>query len=234
MAEQKSLDLINKKNKSNTDELTKIAEQKTSEIFNRIEYLTSRLEEAKKRAQEVKQMKTGLFSTDKKVNASTELQVLQTDINIEMNDLIQESIRFTASSVMLAQAMYQNMNYSLLHGFKNTEGEILTLNDYGKKAIKAIMDDIDTIVKNEVNNIKRQASNEKKQQKKLIEMENKHILYTAKSEKKQKNLEKKLREFKKQDDNLINEIQRKIFIHRILIIISLLISISSIVMRFIF
>lgn len=120
------------------------AKNKAVEIFTRIESVSVRIAEAKKGAEVARDMKTGFFGgTGKKATATSNALVRTNEAIAEMNDLIQEAILFTKSSIEYSTIMMQAMSKMVEHGFKNANGEILELNESGTEFAEIIMSQAD-------------------------------------------------------------------------------------------
>ncbi|MHB9292198.1 hypothetical protein Holit_01292 [Hollandina sp. SP2] len=128
-------------------ELQKLAENKSVEIVRRIHATTKHITEAKQEADSAKAMKSGWFGkTGKKADATANAVVMTNAALSEMNDLIQESIKFTCSSIQFAQVMHKTMAYMMVNGFKDTNGQITQLSSDSKEAVQLILDEADDFV----------------------------------------------------------------------------------------
>jgi hypothetical protein len=128
-------------------ELQKLAEDKSVEILQKINATTERITEAKQEAEFVKAMKSGWFGkTRKKADATANAVVTTNEALSEMNNLLQESIRFTCSSIQFAQVMHKTMAYMMVNGFKDTNGQITQLSADSREAVQLILDEADDFV----------------------------------------------------------------------------------------
>jgi hypothetical protein len=128
-------------------ELQKLAEDKSVEILQKINTTTERIAEAKQEADLAKAMKSGwLGKTRKKTDATANAVVATNAALSEMNNLVQESIRFTCSSIQFAQVMHKTMAYMMVNGFKDTSGQITQLSSESQGAVQLILDEADDFV----------------------------------------------------------------------------------------
>ena len=120
------------------------AKQKAVEIYTRINSVSERIKEAKEDAEDASNMDVGMFGkTSKKATATSKALVRTNEAIAEMNDLIQEAIVFTKSSIEYSTIMMQAMSRMVEHGFKNTNGEIVELNESGTEFAEIIMSQAD-------------------------------------------------------------------------------------------
>jgi hypothetical protein len=132
-------------------ELHTLAEHKSAEILQRINATTERIAEAKQSAEAAKSMKSGWFGKTRKKTDATANAVVSTNAALsEMNTLLQESIRFTCSSIQFAQVMHKTMAYMMVNGFKDTDGKIKRLSGDSKEAVQLILDEADDFVKKQL------------------------------------------------------------------------------------
>jgi hypothetical protein len=128
-------------------ELQKLAETKSTEILQRINAVRERIKEANREANLAKDMKSGFFGkTAKKADATANALVASNEAVSEINNLIQESIKFTCSSIQFAQVMHKTMAYMMVNGFKDTNGQITQLSSDSKEAVQLILDEADDFV----------------------------------------------------------------------------------------
>jgi hypothetical protein len=128
-------------------ELQKLAEDKSVEILQKINATTERIAESKELAEDAKNMRSGWFGkTRKKADATANAVVAANAALSEMNNLLQESIRFTCSSIQFAQVMHKTMAYMMLNGIKDTNGQITQLSNDSKEAVQLILDEADDFV----------------------------------------------------------------------------------------
>ena len=128
-------------------EIQKLAKDKSVEILQKINATAKRIAEAKEEADSAKAMKSGWFGkTRKKADATANAVVATNKALSEMNDLLQESIRFTCSSIEFAQAMHKTMAYMMVNGFKDANGKITRLSSDSKETVQLIIDEADDFV----------------------------------------------------------------------------------------
>jgi hypothetical protein len=128
-------------------ELQKLAEDKSVEILQKINTTAEQIAEAKQEADFAKAMKSGWFGKTRKKTDATANAVVATNAALsEMNNLLQEAIRFTCSSIQFAQVMHKTMAYMMVNGFKDTNGQITQLSTDSKEAVQLILDEADDFV----------------------------------------------------------------------------------------
>jgi hypothetical protein len=128
-------------------ELQKLAENKSIEILQKINATAERIREAKHEADLAKAMKSGWFGkTGKKADATANAVVAANTALSEMNNLLQESIRFTCSSIQFAQVMHKTMAYMMVNGFKDTNGQITRLSSGSQEVVQLILEEADDFV----------------------------------------------------------------------------------------
>jgi hypothetical protein len=143
--------------------LQALAENKSIEILQKINATTKRIAKAKKVAKNAAKMKTGWFGkTEEKVTATAKSGVATNEAMSEMNNLLQESIRFTCSSIQFAQVMHKTMAHMMVKGFKDTDGQIIKLSGDSKEVVQSILDEADDFVKKQLAVEKKQADLEAK------------------------------------------------------------------------
>jgi hypothetical protein len=196
-------------------ELQKLAEDKSVEILEKINTTVKRIAEAKQEADLAKAMKSGWFGKTRKKTDATANAVVATNAALsEMNNLLQESIRFTCSSIQFAKIMYKTMAYMMVNGFKDTNGQITQLSSDSKEAVQLILNEANDFVTKQLDVEEKQAEmNRRLDEKDKIDRERSEKLEELKnllSEKQQvdENQEKEIRslvEYTKQKDILDEE-----------------------------
>jgi hypothetical protein len=132
-------------------ELQILAEDKSLEILQKINVTMERIAGAKQEAELAKAMKSGLFGkTGKKLDATTNALVETNEAVSEMNNLLQDSIRFTCSSIQFAQVMHKTMAYMMVNGFKDANGEITKISINSKEFVQIILDEAEDFVKKQL------------------------------------------------------------------------------------
>ncbi|MDR1970850.1 MAG: hypothetical protein LBQ46_02910 [Treponema sp.] len=145
------------------NKLKEIAEIKSAEILLKIDESTRKIAEAKENAVSVNEMKAGPFGkTKRKLNAISNAVVMTNEALSQMNNLIQESIHFTCSSVKFAQVMHKTMAHMMVNGFKDANGNIQRLSDDSKEAVNEIIEEAEDFVRKQLEVERKQASLENK------------------------------------------------------------------------
>ncbi len=144
-------------------ELEKFAEEKSKIILEKIELSTQKISDAKDKAEIAKNMKTGLFGkTKKKANATADAVIITNEAVAEMNELLQESIRFTCLSLSFAQAMSKHMSALIVSGFKNRDGEFVKLSADSEEQALYIVQQAEAFAKNQLEVEMKQAAQDSK------------------------------------------------------------------------
>ena len=198
------------------------AEQKSDEILQRIHENTIRISEEKKEATSAASMKTGAFGkTALKTNANTKTLLIVTTALSEMNDLIQESVRFTCSSIELAQVMHKNIKNKVANGFKGTDGKIIRLSEDSDEAMKAVddyLDEVEDFIAGQKATEKKSQDLEKKQYELSLRQDEKDLEYS--------NLKKRLQKLEKEQAENIQRIMDGLRLYKI---VTLVLSITAMV-----
>jgi hypothetical protein len=140
---------INNGNISANKELLQQASPKVVEIFYHINSVSKSIEASKKSAQAAQAMKSGMFGKTKKKADNTADAVVKTNESMaEMNDLIQEAIKFSCQSTEYSTIMIQAMSEMIANGFKNSSGEIIRLNKSGEKFATIILSQAEKFTQN--------------------------------------------------------------------------------------
>ena len=137
--------------KMSPNELEEFAEEKAKVIIEKIELSTQMISEAKDAAEIAGNMKSGWFGkTRKKSDATADAVIATNEAVAEMNELLQESIRFTCISLDLAKAMSEHMSALIVNGFKNREGKIIKLSADSEEQALYIIQQAETFAKNQL------------------------------------------------------------------------------------
>jgi hypothetical protein len=133
------------------EDLQALAERKATEILQKIGETNARIAEAKEEADSAKAMKSGWFGkTGKKADATANAVVATNAALSEMNNLIQESVRFTCASIQFAQVMHKTMSYMMVKGFRDNDGNVKKLAGDSKKFAQQILDEADNFVQKQL------------------------------------------------------------------------------------
>jgi DNA repair exonuclease SbcCD ATPase subunit len=146
-------------------DLKALAEQKATEILQKINDTSIRIAEAKENAKAAQEMKAGGFfggRTKKKLEATSNAVVKTNEAVSELNNLVQESVRFTCASIQFAQVMHKTMAHLLVKGFKDTDGNIQKLSGSSKEAVETIMAEAEDFVQKQLAVEKKQAEMQSK------------------------------------------------------------------------
>ncbi len=141
----------NKLSTMSQTQLEKYAEEKSKFILEKIELSTQKVAEAKEMAEDAQCMSTGWFGkTRRKAEATAEAVVATNEAMGEMNELLQESIRFTCLSMSFAQAMSKHMSALLVKGFETRDGDFIKLSDDSKEQAMYIIKQADDFAKQQL------------------------------------------------------------------------------------
>ena len=149
--------------KMSSSQLEAFAEEKSKFILEKIELSTQKITDAKKAAEDAANMKSGWFGRTKKKADATADAVIATNKAIgEMNELLQESIRFTCLSLSFAQAMSKHMSALIVKGFENRDGEFIKLSSDSEEQAMYIVQQAEAFAKNQLEVEMKQASQDSK------------------------------------------------------------------------
>ena len=179
------------------------ASDKAVEIFKHIKKVSERIQEAKQDSEHAKKMESGWFGkTGKKTDATATALVKTNEAIVEMNDLIQEAVKFSCRSVEYSTVMIQAMSQLIANGFKNSNGEIIKLNQSGEEFANIILSQADEFTNKHLE-IKRL---QEQQQKNVVDLKNHSDTNDEKLASEISRLEK---ESHKKDAELSDEIHQK-------------------------
>ena len=133
-------------NKSESD-ITKYAKDMANKIFVRINELTKSIDEAKALSKQAENVKSdwrpkflgGKSATDKRSSLNTRVNNQQNKAMSEMNDLIQGCIALTQCSILFAKHMVEEMSIIMVKGFKDKDGDIISLSDSTKEQAQILL-----------------------------------------------------------------------------------------------
>ena len=144
-------------------ELEKFAEDKSKFILEKIELSTQKVSDAKEAAEVAGNMRSGWFGkTRKKADATADAVIATNEAVAEMNELLQESIRFTCLSLSFAQAMSKHMSALIVNGFKNRDGEFIKLSADSEEQALYIVQQAEAFAKNQLEVEMKQAAQDSK------------------------------------------------------------------------
>lgn len=149
--------------KMSPSQLESFAEEKSKFILEKIELSTQKITDAKKAAKDAANMKSGWFGkTKKKADATADAVIATNEAIGEMNELLQESIRFTCLSLSFAQAMSKHMSALIVKGFENRDGEFIKLSSDSEEQAMYIVQQAEAFAKNQLEVEMKQASQDSK------------------------------------------------------------------------
>lgn len=156
-------------------QLQAIAEQKAASILAKIKDHEEKIQSAKKSANDANNIKTDFWrfgNTGKKVDATATALVETNEALKEVNDLIQESIKLTCTSIQFAQVMHKTMAHMMVNGFRDASGNIQKLAGESQDFVQLILDGAEDFVKKQLIVEQKQAALEIwKEQKDTIDAE---------------------------------------------------------------
>jgi len=141
-------------------ELHAIAEKSAISILQKIKEREKSIriaEDAAKKAADIETDWWRVGNTDKKVDATAAALVMTNASLAEMNDLIQESIKFTCSSIQFAQVMHRTMAHLMVSGFTDAHGNIQQLAGESKEFVQLILDEAEDFVSKQLADDERHA-----------------------------------------------------------------------------
>lgn len=133
-------------NKSESD-IVKYAKDMANKIFVRINELTKSIDEAKALSKQAENVKSdwiprflgGESATDKRSKLNAKVNNQQNKAMSEMNDLIQGCIALTQCSILFAKHMVEEMSIIMVKGFKDKDGDIISLSDSTKEQAQILL-----------------------------------------------------------------------------------------------
>lgn len=222
-------------------ELQAIAEKSATSILLKIKEREKSIQAAGDEANRAANIQTGFWrigKTDEKVNATANALVRTNAALAEMNDIIQESIKFTCTSIQFAQVMHKTMAHLMVGGFKDANGNIQYLANESKEFAQLILDESEDFVRKQlafenkhaelVTRLDHKEKIDLEQTKRLDEL---HSLLDHKStvdDEQQKSIQllfdyiKQKDQLDKEQSNLIHELYKKVQIGRHSLILSIL------------
>ena len=109
-------------------------------ITTHIDTLGKKIEESKKEAETAQNQKSGLFGkTAKKADMIANALVKNAEADSEMHTLVQQVIKFSCLSTFAYHNIVQELNDIMENGFKNTDGDIIHLNNTAKDIAESII-----------------------------------------------------------------------------------------------
>jgi len=139
------------------------AEEKSKFILEKIELSTQKITDAKDAAKNAANMRSGWFGkTRKKADATADAVIATNEAVAEMNELLQESIRFTCLSLDFAQAMSKHISALIVKGFENRDGEFIKLSSDSEEQALYIVEQADAFAKNQLKVEMKQAKQDSK------------------------------------------------------------------------
>lgn len=117
-------------------EIVQKSKSQSSEIFKKIGELSKKIENAENQAISAKNTSGGFLGfnkTKRQAQATSEALIRTNEAVSEMNALIQESIKFTCSSLVLSKCMFDNMSEMTKNGFVDRDGKLSKLNKKGEE-----------------------------------------------------------------------------------------------------
>jgi len=127
-------------------ELKKLASETTQNILMKIKECSESIAEAKDAADDARNRKIGFlgFGSKKKINATSEALVQTNKAISEMNNVIQESIKFSCVSYVFAEIMRDTLQIMIAQGFKDTNGRLVRLNENGIEAAELVLQETES------------------------------------------------------------------------------------------
>jgi len=123
-----------------------MASEISRNILEKIHSCSESIAEAKEAAEDAKNRKVGIFGigSKKKLNATAEALVQTNEAVAEMNNVVQESIKFTCVSYYFAEIMRDTLQMMIANGFTDTNGRIMRLNDNGREAAELVLQETES------------------------------------------------------------------------------------------
>lgn len=129
--------LENEIKQADSKQIKLMAEESARSIAESLEECSYNIQQAKEDADYANNIKTGLFrfgSTRRKANATANAVVSTNKAIAQMNDLIQETIKFTCISLAFAKEMNNAMASIVAKGFEDNNGNMRQLSNKSKES----------------------------------------------------------------------------------------------------
>ena len=109
-------------------------------ITTNINELGRKIDKSKEEAEKAQRQSTGWFGkTSKKTDMIANALVKNAEADAEMHTLIQSIIKFSCLSTYSYHIVLQEMSGAIQNGFKNTDGDIIHLNNTAKDIAESII-----------------------------------------------------------------------------------------------
>ncbi len=159
-------------------------------ITTHIDTLGKKIEESKKEAETAQNQKSGLFGkTAKKADMIANALVKNAEADSEMHTLVQQVIKFSCLSTFAYHNIVQELNDIMENGFKNSDGDIIHLNNTSKELAESVIYSV-------------QEANQTNE--KHIELENKSNENDEKHDRQISELYQKIKELEEKKYNLLS------------------------------
>ena len=194
MAENENLNLdylitIEKK-EIDSPKVKEYIKKEIQKITTHIDTLGKKIEESKKEAETAQNQKSGLFGkTAKKADMIANALVKNAEADSEMHTLVQQVIKFSCLSTFAYHNIVQELNDIMENGFKNSDGDIIHLNNTSKELAESVIYSV-------------QEANQTNE--KHIELENKSDKNDEKHDRQISELYQKIKELEEKKYNLLS------------------------------
>ena len=194
MAENENLNLdylitIEKK-EIDSPKVKEYIKKEIQKITTHIDTLGKKIEESKKEAETAQNQKSGLFGkTAKKADMIANALVKNAEADSEMHTLVQQVIKFSCLSTFAYHNIVQELNDIMENGFKNSDGDIIHLNNTSKELAESVIYSV-------------QEANQTNE--KHIELENKSNENDEKHDRQISELYQKIKELEEKKYNLLS------------------------------
>ena len=194
MAENENLNLdylitIEKK-EIDSPKVKEYIKKEIQKITTHIDTLGKKIEESKKEAEAAQNQKSGLFGkTAKKADMIANALVKNAEADSEMHTLVQQVIKFSCLSTFAYHNIVQELNDIMENGFKNSDGDIIHLNNTSKELAESVIYSV-------------QEANQTNE--KHIELENKSDKNDEKHDRQISELYQKIKELEEKKYNLLS------------------------------
>jgi hypothetical protein len=131
-------------------ELQALAEAKAAYILEKISAQANNIARANQEAKDAQNHKRPWYkslSGPSKVDKVANALVKTNDAVSGLNDLVQESVRFTCTSIQFAQVMHKTMAYMMVNGFKDSNGNIQSLSESSQEFVELILNEAEDFVR---------------------------------------------------------------------------------------
>lgn len=172
------IDLISLTNLSKAEldspKVKEYIKQEIQKITTNIDKLGKKIQKSKEEAEAAQNQKSGWFGkTGNKTDMIASALVKNAEADAEMHTLVQQVIKFSCLSTFAYHNIVQELSTIMENGFKNTNGDIIYLNDTAKDIVENVMCSIQEVNKTQEKHFELETKsdeNDKKHDRQIAEL----------------------------------------------------------------